>query len=208
MTRVAACPRCSTPLAQTGDSVWSCPEHGPTAPLWRAAEASYDEFVGQLDRAGGFPIYLPWPMPPGWQVTDFAVVGGPRARASLTCVTGSSDIDGPVDVLIVAEEPGTGLGARCAGTSDLDPVLDGGPAALRVRLDAVQVPLWPVSVSDAAGEWDRSVLAGEGQGRWLWLVLRPASALLMLRREWALRDVSRLGPALVELPFGGPAPAW
>jgi hypothetical protein len=66
------------------------------------------------------------------------------------------------------------------------------------------VALWPVSTfaDGADGEWDRSVVVGEAAGRWLWLVMRPASALLMLRDDWLLRDVSGLGPSLVELPFG------
>ena len=54
----------------------------------------------------------------------------------------------------------------------------------------------------------RSVLAGEAAGRWLWIVLRPASALLLLQDEWILRDVSALGPQLLETPFGGPRPGW
>ena len=45
-------------------------------------------------------------------------------------------------------------------------------------------------------------------GRWLWIVLRPASAILLLRDEWILRDVSGIGPPLVEMPFGGPSPPW
>ena len=48
----------------------------------------------------------------------------------------------------------------------------------------------------------------EAGGRWLWVVLRPASAMLLLRDDWILRDVSGLGPPLVELPFGGPRPGW
>ena len=56
------------------------------------------------------------------------------------------------------------------------------------------------------GEFDRSVFAGEAAGRWLWLVLRPASAMLLLRDDWILRDIAGLGPQLVELPFGGPPP--
>ena len=66
----------------------------------------------------------------------------------------------------------------------------------------------PVSVSEANGEWDRSVFAGEAGGRWLWIVLRPASAMLLLRDEWILRDVSGVGPPLVEMPFDGPRPPW
>ena len=45
-------------------------------------------------------------------------------------------------------------------------------------------------------------------GRWLWVVLRPASALLLLRDDWILRDVTSVGPAIVEMPFGGPPPTW
>jgi hypothetical protein len=32
--------------------------------------------------------------------------------------------------------------------------------------------------------------------------------MLLLRDEWILRDVSGIGPPLVELPFGGPRPTW
>lgn len=209
MGRIPGCPRCATPVAGVGGA-WSCPEHGPVAPLWHPEEASYDCFVAHLERTDGFPTYLPWPLSPGWHVTDFAAVGGRRPVATLTCVSGPSELDGPVDLLVVAEEPGTGLGARCAGTAHADPghELADGPPTLRIRLDGQPVSLWPVSTSRVGGEWDRSVLAGEGGGRWLWLVLRPASALLLLNEEWVLRDVSRLGPALLEVPFGGPAPAW
>jgi hypothetical protein len=32
--------------------------------------------------------------------------------------------------------------------------------------------------------------------------------MLLLHDEWILRDVSGIGPPLVELSFGGPQPAW
>ena len=148
-------------------------------------------------------------MSPGWHVSDFAVVGDPvdGPRATMTCVSGTSALDGPVDVLVVSEEPGTGFGARLAGTPDADPGPEvRGLAAVKVRVDHTPVPLWAVSTSTAEGEWDRSVLAGEARGRWLWMVLRPASAILLLRDDWILRDVSGLGPPLVEMPFGGTPP--
>lgn len=207
------CPRCPTPLAPvadaSGDSAWACPAHGRVAPLWRPAEATYDELTVHLAQAGAVPTYLPWPMSPGWQVTDFGTVAG---VATYTCASGTSELDGPVDLQVVLEEPGTGLGARCAGIRHDDPgrEVGEGPVASRVRLDGQPVLLWQVSTSDGApaGEWDRSVLVGEAGGRWLWLVIRPASALLLLRDPWLLRDASTLGPALLELPFGGPAPSW
>ena len=52
------------------------------------------------------------------------------------------------------------------------------------------------------------MFAGEAAGRWLWIVLRPASAMLLLRDDWILRDVSGVGPPLLEMPFGGQRPVW
>ena len=212
------CPRCPTPLegsfdGETGDT-WSCPDHGPTPVLRRPDQASYDGFAEALSAAGEFPTYLPWPMSPGWSVSDFAVVGEPHgghdAHATMTCSSGTSALDGPVDVFVVAEESGTGLGARCAGTVHLDPgpEIGAGPPTVRVRIGSQSVPLWAVSTSTSDLDLDRSVVAGEAGGRWLWVVLRPASAVLLLRDEWILRDVSGIGPPLVEMSFGGPSPAW
>lgn len=212
------CPRCPAPVAEIGDGRWSCPDHGAVVPLWHPVVASYDEFAGHLRRTGPFPTYLPWPLGPGWSVTDFAAVA-PRdapARATMTCVSGTSQLDGPVDVMVISEEAGTGLGARVAGLTGehgaerIDPgqEVGDGPPTVRVRVGSHPVGLWPVSVSSSAGEWDRSVVAGEAEGRWLWLVMRPASAVLLLRDDWILRDVSGTGPQLVALPFGGPRPPW
>ena len=124
-------------------------------------------------------------MSPGWTVSDFAVVAERgRGRATLTCSSGTSALDGPVDVFVVSEESGVGLGARCAGTSHLDPGPEmgvgprrrcgSGSAASRCRCGRS-----PPRSSDV--ELDRSVFAGEAGGRWLWIVLRPASAMLLLR---------------------------
>ncbi|WP_183095540.1 DUF6758 family protein [Nocardioides stalactiti] len=216
MSLRVGCPRCAAPVARVPDSDggWTCPDHGEVAALWQPTTASYDDLVAHLGHAGSFPTYLPWPLGPGWTVTDFAVVADDvGARATMTCVSGTSALDGPVDVFVVSEEPGTGLGARIAGlgpTGRADPgeEVGDGPATVKVRLGSFPVGLWPVSVSGTDGEWDRSVVVGEAEGRWLWLVLRPASAILLLRDDWILRDVSETGPQLVALPFGGPAPSW
>ncbi|EON24734.1 MULTISPECIES: DUF6758 family protein [Nocardioides] len=204
------CPRCGLPLTET-DASWACPEHGPTPPLWRPQESTYDAFVRHLGAAAGFPTYLPWPMGPGWRVTDFGVVvqEGSVPRATMSCVSGTSVLDGPVDVLVVSEEPGTGLGARAARLASPDPRDIGeGPPVVKVRLGHGPVSLWAVSTSDADEEFDRYVMVGEAAGRWLWLVLRPASAMLLMRDEWILRDVAEVGAPLIEMPFGGPPPAW
>jgi hypothetical protein len=210
MSLRSECPRCSAKLGSTPDGEYLCPDHGSTFRLRRPDEASYGGFTEALVAAGDFPTYLPWPMSPGWSVSDFAVVGEDPARATMTCSSGTSALDGPVDVFVVSEESGIGLGARCAGTVHLDPgpEIGIGPPPVRVRIRSQSVPLWAVSTSGSDREFDRSVFAGEAGGCWLWLVLRPASAMLLLRDEWILRDVSGIGPPLVEMSFGGPRPDW
>ena len=211
MSLTVGCPRCTAQVTP-GDGGWTCPEHGDVPPLWRPDVASYDTFGEHLLASTAMPTYLPWPLGPGWTVTDFASVGAEpeRARATMTCVSGTSALDGPVDVIVVAEEAGTGLGARIAGTVHGDPgaEIGAGSPTVRVRIERQVVPLWPISTSAGSREWDRSVVAGEAAGRWLWIVLRPASAMLLLRDDWILRDASQAGPHLVELPFGGPASGW
>ena len=196
MSLTAWCPRCREGLEQDADGP-QCPVHGSLPPLWRPDDVSYDEFAEHLLLAADFPTYLPWPMSPGWAVTDFGVVTDDvrGARASVTCVSGTSELDGPVDVFVVAEEAGVGLGARVASIVGDDPghEIGDGPAMVRVRIASQQVPLWTVSTSGSDADFDRSVFAGEASGRWLWIVLRPASAMLLLRDDWILRDVSGVG---------------
>jgi hypothetical protein len=111
---------------------------------------------------------------------------------------------------VVSEEPGVGLGARCAGVVRTDPGTEVGvgPPHARVRVDGHPIALWAVTTAETVGDLDRSVFAGEAHGRWLWLVLRPASAALMLNDEWLLVDLAGLGPELIDLSFGGNPPAW
>lgn len=215
MSLAAGCPRCPTPVVELEEGVragWSCPAHGRVSPLWRPGEATYEAFAAHLQTAADVPTYLPWPLPPRWSVTDFGVVAetSERPLATMTCSSGSSDADGPVDVLVVTEEPGTGLGGRCAGLVGETPGAEvgEGPPAARVEIDGKTSPLWVVSTISSSREFDRSVLAGEAEGRWLWMVLRPAAALLLLHDDWVLRNVAELGPSLLETPFGGPAPEW
>ena len=109
MPLVAGCPRCPTPVTRTptGDG-WVCPRHGPVAPLWRPDGATYDGFAEHLVAAAGFPTYLPWPMSPGWGVSDFGVVAGAGhpPSATMTCCSGTSELDGP------GGRPGRGRGGR------------------------------------------------------------------------------------------------
>lgn len=211
MTLAAGCPRCTAPVAEDKDG-WRCPDHGAITPLWRPGKASYEAIAEHLGRCGASPTLVPWPLAPGWTITDFGCVAAPDedARASMLSCSGVNDLDGVVELTVVSEEPGVGLGARCAGTDHTDPgaEIGDGPPHVKVRIDGVALPLWSVSTSMSDPAFDRSVFAGEAHGRWLWLVLRPASAALLLRDEWILADVASLGPELVAVPFGGNPPPW
>ena len=224
MPLAASCPRCTSPVTGEGAS-FACSVHGPTAPLWRPNEADYDSFAELVGRSDQLPTYLPWPMSPGWSIADFGCVGDAgQVRATVTTTVGTSDLDGEVEVTIVSEEPGIGLGARCAGTTydDPGPQISNGPPAVHVRAGGRTVPLWLVEdhqdqadvTVNPTGELSgddllaRAVFAGEADGRWLWLVMKPASAALLLHDEWLLADVTGFGPEALEMPFGGPRPAW
>jgi hypothetical protein len=158
------------------------------------------------------PAFLPWPLAPGWAVADFGVVAdaGGEGRATFVTCSGPTDLDGVVEISLVSEEPGVGLGARCAGVTRTDPgaEIGEGPPWVKVRIVGHPLPLWPVPTSEADVSFDRSVFAGEAQGRWLWIVLRPASAALLLKDEWILLNLADLGPGLIDLPFGGSPPTW
>ncbi|MDQ3616307.1 MAG: hypothetical protein M3393_06745 [Actinomycetota bacterium] len=211
MPLAASCPRCSSPVSGDG-STWRCLDHAVITPLWRPSVASYEAMAEHLRKCDTFPTLLPWPLSPGWSVTDFGCVGSPgeEVRATAASCAGASDLDGVVELSVISEEPGVGLGARCAGVDSTDPgdeVGDGPPHA-KVRLDGHPISLWSVSTCESDQTFDRSVLAGEAHGRWLWLVLRPAAAALLLNDEWILLDVSQLGPELVDLPFGGTPSPW
>lgn len=211
MALVAGCPRCASTVASQ-DGTWRCPEHGAITPLWRPEAADYESFAEHLRGAGDIPTLVPWPLAPAWTVTDFGCVTTPdgEGRACVLTCGGPSDLDGFVEVTVVSEEPGVGLGARCAGLTRTDPggEVGEGPAHAKVRIDGHPISLWSVLTSDADVEFDRSVFAGEAHGRWLYLVLRPASAALLLEEEWLLVDLAGVGPSLMDLPFGDSPPAW
>jgi hypothetical protein len=143
-------------------------------------------------------------------VTDFGCVGGggQLPRATFATCAGLTPQDGGVALTVVTEEPGVGLGAYLADLPHSDPGRADWdqPPALRLRVDVASVSLWPVprAATDPVG--DRTVLAGEAHGRWLWLVVTPAEAVLGLVDRAALRDASGLGPELVAVPFGTAEP--
>jgi len=208
MALEASCPRCTSGVTvDAGDH--RCPAHGVVNPLLRPAKVGYESFAEMMRAVAGAPTYLPWPMSPGWSIADFGCVGGNAGTATVTTTVGTSDLDGRVEVTIVSEDPGVGLGARCAGVELIDPgsgLVEEAPA-IRVRAGRRAVALWPIDGAEGP-PLERSVFAGESDGRWLWLVLRPASAALLLHDEWLLADVTGFGPEAIEMPFGGTRPTW
>jgi hypothetical protein len=210
MSLRAECPRCSDGISQDGEG-WRCPTHDALAPLWRASVLDYETFAAYLQGTGTLQTWLPWPLPPGWQVTDFGWVGpAEQPRAAVVGCAGASDPEGVVEITIVTEEPGVGLGARVSAVDTVDPGREAGVGnpAVRLRVDGNSVPLWAMTVPHDDPLLDRAVLVGEAAGRWLWVVVRPASAVLLLPELPELVDVSTFGPELVALPFGVVPPAW
>lgn len=199
------CPRCSGALHPPGlmSSSWDCDRHGPVHPLHIVARPA-PEALRKLAGACAVPVWAPLPLLPGWTLTGLATAGDDRgpAKACVVALSGPSPLGGPADLLIIAEEPGVGLGARYAGLEEIDPgmVAAGPPEA---KLDAAGHPtaLWR---SPSAP--DRAAFVGEAMGVWLWAVLWPPAAELILLEHVLLHDLRAAAHEAVELPLGAPSP--
>lgn len=147
-------------------SAWRCDAHGDVLPYQPPLQPS-EMAVEALRKTSLVPVWLPWPLPSGWLVTGFGEVGDERRgiRASLVALSGPSFVEGPADILVIAEEPGVGLGAAFAGLDGPDPGegFDAGPPNAKIEAMGHPTPLWCVH-----GKADRAVYAGEALGNWLW----------------------------------------
>lgn len=105
-------------------------------------------------------------------------------------------------MILVGEEPGVGLGARYAGLDGPDPggVFDARPPDAKVAGQGRLTSLWSVS-----GAADRAVFVGEAMGRWLWILMWPPEAGMLLLEPLALIDLRETGHAL-DLPYGARCP--
>jgi hypothetical protein len=200
----AACPRCGRLVHEptAWSSAWRCDLHGEVHPLLPQFSPSADGLEGLL-RLAKVPVWLPWPLPVGWVVTGFAGAGDERtgSRASVVALSGPNPLGGAGDLLVIAEEPGTGLGAGLAGLDTVDPgagfAVD--PPSAAALFENRDVPLWLVDTPDKA------VFAGEAKGCWLWLVLWPETAGSLLIDPLELRDLRDPWQDL-DMPFGAPTP--
>jgi hypothetical protein len=204
MRKVPTCPRCGGPVHEPSawSSAWQCDLHGQVHPLRMGYSSSAEGLVGLL-RGVAVPVWLPWPLPTGWLVTGFAGAGDERSgtRGCIVALSGPNPVGGPGEMLLVSEELGVGLGAGCAGLDGPDPGSNFavGPSHGSVRFGNHGFPLWHV---DTPG---RAAFAGEVMGSWLWLILWPDTAGMLLVDPLELRDLRDPGQDL-DLPFGARSP--
>ncbi|GAB2687339.1 hypothetical protein GCM10027194_21790 [Thalassiella azotivora] len=190
-------------------SDWTCARHGAVQP-WSAPHPPTQRWLADVARRSSVPVWVPWPLPAGWLFTGLSEVGTPRgtAQAVAVAVSGPNPApragrpERPADLLLVAEQPGVGLGAHLAGLDGVDPG-DGvgtGVAHASVRADGHVCGLWVVP-SPA----DRAVYVGEAGGVWLYLVLWPSTAGVLLAEDLELADARSPRVAVVP-PVGAPCP--
>lgn len=199
MSAPARCPRCGSALRAPGlmSSDWTCAEHGRVQPYFGARP----EAVAQVTATARVPVWSPRPLLHGWTLGGLGWCGDERtgATATLLALAGPSPLGGPADLVLVAEEPGVGLGARMAGVEGVDPGdLSGGAPEAKILAQGHPTPLWRAQSAD-----DRVAFAGEAMGVWLWAVLWPPAAELVLMEHVDLHDL-RHDP--FELPLGAPSP--
>lgn len=172
-------------------------------PSYLLPRACADALTHLLDIANA-PVWLPWPLPHGWLVTGFGYAGDERtgARATLVACSGPGPLGGGADMLLIAEEPGIGLGARYAGIPGPDPgdgVGTGQPYAV-VNAVGHDTPLWNVPAATEC-----AAFVGEAKGLWLWAMLWPATADVLLLEDLRLCDL-RDGEVGAALEFGAAPP--
>ena len=204
MRPALSCPRCDSAVREPSvwSSAYSCAQHGEVQPLRSALSPSPEGLEGVL-RDAHVPVWLPWPLPQGWLVTGFAIAGDERTGtcACSVALSGPNPVGGPAEMMLISEEPGVGLGARFAGLDGPDPGSQfavGQPAAV-VEYANHEFPLWNVETPD------RAAFAGEVSGAWLWVVLWPPIAGMLMVEPMELRDLRDPGQEL-DLPFGARSP--
>ena len=203
--RPPTCPRCGTEVHAPGvwSSAWTCESHGAVHPLHGAVTPG-PSVVEDVVRRARVPVWLPWPLPGAWLVTGVAHAGDDRtgARAVAVACSGPAPLGGIGELVLVAEEPGVGLGAHLAGLEGPDPgdgFTDAAPEA-KVHAAGHPTPLWSME-----GGRDRAVYVGEARATWLWALLWPAEAGYLVAERLSLTDLRDPGLDL-DIPFGARSP--
>ncbi len=209
------CPRCGGDVRPPDlmHSTWRCDKDGAIVPLHvpRRIDGQILDAIRARALASGdrtVPLWCPWPLPTGWTLTGVGWAGDDRSgvKATVVACSGPGPVEhGPADVLLIAEEPGTGLGARFAGIVGPDPGASlveearDTAAHARVRAAGWPTPLWVVDAPE-----DRSAYVGEARGLWLYIVSWPAAAGFVLAEDLMLHDLGESVPQ--QLGFGAPSP--
>lgn len=199
------CPRCSGELHPPNlwSKEWRCAGHGPVPPLQPVVQPS-PEVVHSAGGSSAVPLWVPWPLPRGWLVTGVMQAGDERtgARATAVACSGPAPTGGPAELVLIAEEPGIGLGARFAGIEGPDPGnITDGPAAAKIHAAGHPTAMWALE----KGPTDRATYVGEALGCWLWVVLWPESAGFLLIDDFLLTDLRDSNQELV-VPCGALSP--
>jgi hypothetical protein len=102
---------------------------------------------------------------------------------------------------VSAAEAGVGIGARHAGLPGPDPGMscDTAPDA-KVEIAGHPTALWSLPVNR-----DCAAFVGEAKGLWLWAIICPAAAGVLMYDALSLEDM-RDGYAEAELAFGSVSP--
>ncbi|MEJ7707849.1 MAG: DUF6758 family protein [Nocardioidaceae bacterium] len=157
------------------------------------------------------PLWAPWPIPASWTFagaahTDAATVG---------CWWAEDPFGDPTEVMFVCEEAGAGVGAHLSGLPRDYPNAEVGvgPPHARFTIEGHVLPLWAVDAEPlsptaptAVATRDRAVYAGEAAGRWLWTIVHPAEAGVIVIQPLTLLDARALGAELELLPLGELSP--
>lgn len=195
------CPRCGNDVLppSLSSSQFRCETHGAVPSLGPAVPAEPD-VLEELVPLSDVPIWFPQPMPDRWLCSGVRAARTPKRRAVAVAMgfSGRGLAAGPTDVVVVAEEPGSGLGARYAGLTQPDPGPDllAEPARAKIRTGHQSTGLWPVATVD-----DRVAFCGEADGQWLWIIGWPDTAWSLVEDDLRLAD-AREHPAYRNLTCG------
>ncbi|MBA3266020.1 MAG: hypothetical protein H0T14_06570 [Nocardioidaceae bacterium] len=161
----------------------------------------------------GAPLWVPWPIPDGWSFAGLAHTETARRPATVTSWSARDPFGDPTEILFVSEEAGTGLGAQLAGFPLNYPTGEVGIGPPHAKFDVAGhvVSLWAVEAKESPSLAeeddavsvvlkDRAVYAGEAAGRWLWVIVHPAEAGVIVIQPLSLFDAHTLGAELTLLP--------
>lgn len=195
------CPRCGREVAEptVTQNSFRCGVHGAVAALLAPVPSVPDVWT-DLAAAADVPLWFPSPLPATWLATGVRSARTPKRRVvAFACgLSGQGLATGPSDVVVVAEEPGVGLGAWFAGLDLPDPgtdLLQTSPEA-KIHTGHRVTALWSVPTQS-----DRVAFVGEADGQWLWIIGWPETAWSLVQDDLRLED-ARLHDGFRGLPIG------